>query len=378
MMPEAAPLVVMRVDASTRIGTGHVTRCLTLADELAERGATVEFVCRTMAGDLTEMIGDRGYQVRRLPQGSGAPASATDRTAHAAWLETDWRTDAEQTVATLASAAQRPAWLVVDHYALDVRWEVHLRPVVGRILAIDDLADRPHAADILLDQNYAGTDDRYTKLVPEPGRILQGPRFALVDGAYRDARANLAPRVGRCARWILFFGGVDLTNESVRALTAVARSRWRTMPLDVVVGAGNPHRDAVADAVLRLPRATLHVQVPNLAGLFAASDLAIGAGGTAIWERCCVGVPSVLVATAVNQVPTLEALAADGCVAYLGPGDRVTVDDYLLAFGIAGDRPRLAELSRRCMMLVDGRGADRVADAMGIVDPAGAETVTPV
>ncbi len=366
-------LVAIRVDASSRIGTGHVTRCLTLADTLVRRGATVEFVCRAMAGDLHDQIEGRGYRVRRLPAGTGAARSREERAPHAAWLETDWRTDAEQTVDALAPAERRPAWLVVDHYALDARWQRHLRPFVGRILAIDDLADRPHAADVLLDQNLAIAGERYAALVPRSTRVLSGPAFAVVDDAYREVRANLRPRTGECARWILFFGGVDLQNETTKVLTAIATSRWRAMTIDVVVGAGNPHREAVAEVLRSLPHATLHVQVPNLAPLFAAADLAIGAGGTSTWERCCLGVPSVLVATATNQVPTLEALSEHGYVAYLGTHDRVTVDDYRQAFAIASDAGRLRDLARRCMALVDGKGAGRVADAMGFVDPMGSE-----
>jgi len=365
--------VAIRVDASSRIGTGHVTRCLTLADTLVRRGATVEFVCRTMAGDLHDQIEGRGYRVRRLPAGTGAARSREERTPHAAWLETDWRTDAAQTVDALAPADQLPAWLVVDHYALDARWQRHLRPFVGRILAIDDLADRPHAADVLLDQNYAIAGDRYAALVPQSTRVLSGPAFAVVDDAYREVRANLRPRAGECARWILFFGGVDLQNETTKVLTAIATSPWRAMTIDVVVGAGNPHREAIAEALRSLPHATLHVQVPNLAPLFAAADLAIGAGGTSTWERCCLGVPSVLVATATNQVPTLEALSEHGYVVYLGTHDRVTVDDYRQAFAIAADADRLRDLARRCMELVDGKGTGRVADAMGLVDPMGCE-----
>ena len=368
-------LVAIRVDASNRLGTGHVARCLTLADTLTRRGATVEFVCRTMTGDLHDHIEGRGYRVRRLPAGTGAARSREERTPHAAWLETDWRTDAEQTVDALASAGERPAWLVVDHYGLDARWQRHLRPVVDRILAIDDLADRPHAADVLLDQNYAITGNRYAALVPESTRILVGPRFAVVDDAYRNVRAKLPPRTGRCTRWVLFFGGVDLQNETAKVLTAIMTSRWRAMIIDVVVGAGNPHRDAIAGLVRVLPHATLHVQVPNLAPLFAAADLAIGAGGTTTWERCCLGVPSVLVATADNQVPTLQSLSEHGYVAYLGTHERVTVDDYRRALAIAHDDGRLLDLARRCMALVDGRGAGRVADAMGFVEPMGSEAI---
>ena len=277
--------VEIRVDASDRIGTGHVTRCLTLADTLTRRGATVEFVCRTMAGNLHDLIAGRGYRARRLPPGHGVTTGDEERTPHAAWLETDWRTDAEQTVDALAHAGDHPAWLVVDHYALDARWQRHVRPFIGRILAIDDLADRPHAADVLLDQNYAITGDRYAALVPQSTRLQLGPCFAVVDDAYRDIRAVLPPRTGTCARIILFFGGVDLQNETSKALSALATSGRRAMRFDVVAGAGNPHREAITETLRSLPHATLHVQAPNLAHLFAAADLAIGAGGTTTWER---------------------------------------------------------------------------------------------
>ena len=375
-VPANVSRVAIRVDASTRIGTGHVSRCLTLADTLARRGAAVEFIGRVLDGALHDMVEERGYRVRRLPRDGRTPTTTDLAAPHAAWLETDWHTDAEQTIAALAEGTQRPSWLIVDHYALDARWQSRLRPHVGRILAIDDLADRPHVAEVLLDQNYAANQDRYTGLLPRSSRVLQGPRYAVVSDVYRDARAALSPREGRCARWNVFFGGVDLTNETCKALNAMTASRWREMPVDVVVGAGNPHRAAIDEALRSLPNATLHVQVPHLAALFAAADLAVGAGGTSTWERCCLGVPSVLVATATNQMPTLEALAAHDYIDYLGPHERVSVRDYRRAFEVADDAQRLHDLSRRCMDLVDGDGAGRVADAMGFGDPLGRPTVS--
>ena len=366
-MRRGGPRVLMRVDGSLSIGTGHVVRCLTLAETLAGCGASVEFVCRTLDGDLSDRVEARGFPVRRLPRCASDAAAGVDPSLSVRWLAADWRTDAEQTIAGGAASISGWEWIVVDHYGFDWRWERHVRARAERVFVVDDLADRRHDADLLLDQNYAAVTDRYAGLVPPRCRVLEGPSFALLDVNYRSARDRLRTRTGECERLIVFFGGVDLTNDTAKALRAIAASRLRTLRIDVVIGDGNPHRREVSELVTQLPFATLHVQLPDLARLIASADLAIGAGGTATWERCCLGLPSVLVASAANQEPTLRALAGDGIVSYLGPSDDVTVADVVEALERATDRRWLRDVAERCQALVDGRGADRVAAAMGFL-----------
>jgi len=194
--------LVFRTDASLTIGSGHVMRCLTLAEALRTRGAQCFFVCREHPGNLLELIRKRGFEACALHLNTSCAAAATvdaERpTAHAAWLGAHWRTDAAQTLA--ACGGSDVDWLIVDHYALDARWEAELRPACRKLMVIDDLADRNHDCDLLLDQNLvAESDARYQQRVPPGCTLLLGPRYALLQPLYRELRpqARLRPGPGR-------------------------------------------------------------------------------------------------------------------------------------------------------------------------------------
>ncbi len=179
--------IVFRVDASLQIGSGHIMRCLTLADELVRRGADIIFVCRERLGNLINLIEAKRYQVIRLPQAQVEYIATTDDLYHAEWLGVSWEQDASDTIAVLGD--EKPEWLVIDHYAIDRRWEQKLRPHVGKIMVIDDLADRPHDCDLILDQNlYQEMDKRYVNNVPESCQKLFGPKFALLRPEFAAAR----------------------------------------------------------------------------------------------------------------------------------------------------------------------------------------------
>src|SRR5690606_32001299 len=191
--------VALRTDASMRIGTGHLMRCLTLADALRDAGARTRFVCRALPHGLREVVIGRGHELVELPSvcgstagggdGRGAPvASPHTALEHADWLGTTQEEDAAATCDALDDGAVWD-WLAVDHYAIDARWETRLRTAARRILAIDDLADRRHDCDALLDQNlHAGMHARYDGLVPDACVRLVGPRHALLRPEFAAAR----------------------------------------------------------------------------------------------------------------------------------------------------------------------------------------------
>ncbi|RPH61961.1 MAG: UDP-2,4-diacetamido-2,4,6-trideoxy-beta-L-altropyranose hydrolase, partial [Burkholderiales bacterium] len=295
--------VAFRTDASDRIGTGHLMRCLTLADALRAAGARTRFVCRPLPQGLGELVASRGHELvvlpagttvaghgGRLPPGEAAPA-------HAAWLDATQGDDAEATLAVLAGGGDRD-WLVVDHYALDARWESRLRARANRILAIDDLADRRHDCDALLDQNfYADMHGRYRGLVPDGCAMLLGPRYALLRPEFAAARAVLGIRGEAVRRVLVFFGGVDarnLTGAALDALDAIGTD----LEVDVVIGATHPQHDAIVARCAARARTTCHVQASNMAELIAAADIGVGAAGVATWERCALGLPALAVAVA--------------------------------------------------------------------------------
>jgi UDP-2,4-diacetamido-2,4,6-trideoxy-beta-L-altropyranose hydrolase len=353
--------VVFRADASTVIGTGHLTRSATLADVLRARGADVSFVCREHPGHLIEMLRQRSLPVAVLPP---PEPSGFDRDGYAAWVGAPQPEDAEQTIRAIGGDASD--WIVVDHYGLDAQWERRMRPRAGRLLVIDDLASHPHECDVLLDQNYSrDSDRRYEGLVPTDCRLLIGPRYALLAPAYPCYRATQPPRDGSVRRVLVYFGGADRSNMTGQALTALSAPLCRHLSVDLVIGTNHPQRQALELQAAARPGTSVHGTRPHLADLMAQADLAIGAGGTTTWERMCLGLPSLVVSLAENQRPTCEALAAAGLIDYAGDVGSVAaghIHDALVR--LLEDRDRLLTLSSRGRRLVDGCGASRVADVM--------------
>lgn len=351
--------VALRTDASERIGTGHLMRCLTLADTLRSGGARTRFVCRPLPAGLAGLVTDRGHELAGLPAGEAAAGSDGDPP-HADWLGASQADDAQ---ATLEALSGEPAWdwLVVDHYALDARWESRLRGCTRRILAIDDLADRRHDCDVLLDQNlHADMQARYARLVPGHCLQLLGPRHALLRREFSDARATLRERGDAIGRVLVFFGGIDAANLTGSALDALDTLGLEAH-VDVVIGAAHPRRATLEARCAARPRTTLHVQTTDMATLIAAADLGVGAAGVATWERCALGLPSLAFAVAANQQALLRDAAREGLV--LAPQVDPS-DPAALALQVRAllDNPALrAHLARRGLESVDAQGASRVA-----------------
>lgn len=359
--------VAIRADASLQIGTGHVMRCLTLADTLRANGATVCFVCRALPDVLSALIGEHGHAVILLPDAAGEPMflEGKDATAHAAWLGVSQERDARETMQALEKDG-RHDWIIVDHYGLDARWEKAVRPCTEGLLAIDDLADRPHDCDVLLDQNYyEDMASRYDGLVPAGCIRLLGSRYALLRGEFNALRKTVGPRDGAVRRLLVFFGGMDSGNVTSVTLDAIAQLDRHAMEVDVVIGGGHPAREAIAlrcDAM----RIRCHVQTPRMAELMAAADLAVGAGGTATWERCALGLPTMVLCLADNQRQLIRDGSRAGIV-YAPDIDAGDLEGQRLHLRALLDNPALRHLiSRNGLAAVDGLGASRVTEQLGL------------
>jgi UDP-2,4-diacetamido-2,4,6-trideoxy-beta-L-altropyranose hydrolase len=352
--------VVIRADASARMGTGHVMRCATLAQSLQDRGAVPRFVCREHRGNLIAPLRER-WAVHVLPP-PVEPVDIDDED-YAAWLGVPESGDAEETIAALGG--EKPDWMVVDHYGLGRAWEARLRPHVGRIAVIDDLAGRRHDCDVLLDQNYPAAESAAGRIVPAGCQPLIGPRFALLAPEYARQRDAGRVRDGSVRRVLVYFGGADPSNMTAEALEALAAPEFSRLLVDVVIGTNHPRRQALERQAVGRANIRLHGTRPHLADLMDAADLAIGAGGTTTWERLCLGLPSLVVSLAENQRPACEALAAAGHIAYAGGANSVRAPEIRAAINaLVADPDRLAALASRGLHLVDGRGAPRVADAL--------------
>ncbi|SMF10713.1 UDP-2,4-diacetamido-2,4,6-trideoxy-beta-L-altropyranose hydrolase [Pseudogulbenkiania subflava] len=319
-MKQTGKTIVFRADASLQMGTGHVMRCLTLADTLTASGAGCHFICRAHDGNLAAFIRQRGYQVHLLELVPGVPAQANPL-AHAAWLGASMMQDAAETAALLSHL--KPDWLVVDHYALDARWETPQRRHVARLMVIDDLADRQHDCDLLLDQNLGRTDADYVARVPAYCTCLLGPNYALLRPEFAALRPYSLQRrqKGALRTLLITMGGVDKDNATGHVLQALSGS---SLPLDcritVVMGATAPWLNEVTTLAETLPwPVDVQVNVSNMAQLMADADLAIGAAGSTSWERCCLGLPSIVICLAENQRFITNQLKQCGAALVLEP-----------------------------------------------------------
>lgn len=354
--------ICFRVDASARIGTGHFMRCLALAQELVDVGANVQFVSRHLPPNLREMLLARGIESVVLATRS-AGSTGGDLT-HSEWLGVTQEQDAQDTMMTL-SGSPCP-WIIVDHYALDYRWECLMRDAGRKILVIDDLADRGHDCDVLVDQNhYDDMAERYRDKVPSPCTLLLGPRYAILRREFGVARESTSPRDGRIRRVLVFFGGIDAGNCTVPALHALAAAGIENLAVDVVVGAGAAHR-AEVEAISAQHGFRCHVQTSRMADLMAQADLAIGAGGTATWERCCVGLPALAICTAANQKRQVEDAASLGLLIMLESAADLQEMLTLQLRALRQSGGLLRFVSRNSMQQVDARGTSRIVARLGL------------
>lgn len=354
--------VVFRADASLQIGTGHVMRCLTLADALRMRGAECRFLCREHPGNLIEFIRGKAFPVDALAPGEAVPMDADPQNAHAAWLCVSQERDAAD--CTPALAALKPDWLIVDHYALDSRWERALKPHCGRLMVIDDLADRAHVCELLLDQTLGRDAADYRSLVPVGCGVLCGSQYALLRPEFAALRASSQQRRAdpQLRRLLITMGGVDKDNATGKVLEGLKSC---ALPADcrivVVMGATAPALADVRQRAESMPWPTdVRVGVGDMARLMADSDLVIGAAGATSWERCCLGLPSVMLVLADNQRKVAQELARAGAVCLLSDPARIDEELPSLLSDLLACPARLGSMSRSAAAIVDGRGAERV------------------
>jgi len=354
--------IVVRADASTFMGIGHVMRCLTLANALSEAGNNIHFVCREHQGHLGEKILAAGHALYLLPPPPTSIKTKPDPALsppHQQWLGVSWKTDAKQTKEAIGDLIVD--WLIVDHYALDARWESLIRSVAKRILVIDDLADRKHDCDELLDQTINQPETIYSGLVPNHCQLLVGSAYALLRSDFTTLRSkSLARRTEPSLKHLtIVFGGGDQSKHIIDALKSIQKSVIaKNVNITVVMAEDSRHYNQVNALSEKLPfEIEVLSYVDDMAQLMFKTDLVIGAAGGASLERCCLGVPTLLFLLAENQQANAQALSDMGAVSIIKD---LTVDlkETLNTFVEAPQR--LIVFSKAASELVDGKGTQRV------------------
>ena len=314
-------IVVIRADSSSIVGSGHLMRCLTLAGQLKKQhNAEIYFICRDLVGNLCHFVEAGGFKVLLLPR----VEKNVSLSGYEAWLTVPEMVDANETYMVIEHLGKNVDRLVVDNYAITAAWERKLRPLVKEIFVIDDLANRPHDCDILLDQNeYLDKETRYNGLVPDKCKLLLGYKHVLLREEFYEAKKTLRKRDGRVKNILVFYGGSDSTNETMKAVKALSGIDLSGITVNVIVGGANVHKGDVADFCQKHEYFHYFCQVNNMAKMMAKADLALGAGGTTTWERLFLELPSIVTVVADNQEKIAEDCYRQGLIDYLGRAEHV-------------------------------------------------------
>lgn len=328
--------VVFRADGNPAIGGGHIMRSLALASIFADNGWQVGFASRAESYKAMPPLGASGHDTFSLPEDPASEAAA---------MAARWPDGCDL--------------LVTDHYERDASFERACRPWAKRILVIDDLADRAHDADLLVDSG-AAAPAVYEKLVPASCRVLTGAKYAVLHPAFLLAReAALSRRDTRAvSRILVSLGQMDPDNATALALDAIEMSGFGGA-VDVVLGQSAPHLAAIRRRAKH--RVNLHVNISNMHALMATSDLAIGAGGVSGFERCCVGLPSLLLQIAANQTNVIRTIAGAGAGIDCGLAAGMQAENLARHLSeILEDADLRQKMAAAGAALVDGRGALRI------------------
>lgn len=347
----------IRVDAGTKIGTGHVMRCLTLADSLKKRFDEIVFIANEMPNNLSKFVKDKGYKLHFIHGYTHIEGQRIQiRQKKAIQIDVD------QCNKIINSYKNAKNWLLIDHYGIDKQWEKKIRKHIEKIIVIDDLANRKHDCDVLIDQNfYKNMKKRYEKLVPRNCLQLLGPKFTLLRPEFKNARKNIKIR-NNVRRILISFGGSDPTNETIKVLRAL-KCFDDEYKIDVISGIANSNKTSIKRLCATMKSTSFYTHTNNIAKLMAQSDLSIGGGGSTTWERCCLGLPTIVSILGENQLQLTNDVAEIGCVINLGLASKLKSEDYTKT--IKELKPKmLQEMSKKCFTLIDGNGDIRITNKL--------------
>ena len=354
--------ILFRVDASVKIGTGHVMRCLTLADELTKENLKIQFICRAHDGHLGDLIRKRGYSVVLLPKTEVEYICTTDDPIYAHWLGVHWRQDAKETSTVLYETCID--WLIVDHYGIDSRWHNELRKVTKKIIVIDDLADRQLDCDLLLNPTF-GEKKRYQALVPENCQLLLVAKYALLRPEFallRNRALNKRAAFNGINNILITMGGMDFDNATSRVLDIIFTIKWDKKPvINVVLNKLAPHLETVSEQVKYCPlQVNVLTNVDNMAELMLDADFCVGTAGSTSWERCTLGLPAIVVCLAENQKDIFQNLENAGVHSTFSDFNIDNIHALVKEFNdILNNRSFIRNMSAAAFNVCDGKGVCR-------------------
>jgi UDP-2,4-diacetamido-2,4,6-trideoxy-beta-L-altropyranose hydrolase len=350
-----------RVDASSQIGNGHVMRCLALAKSLKKKGAKCTFICKKYKNDLIKKIKIEGFEVNVIHNYKIKKLNNT-----CVLSKHKNNIEHENQIINFLKNKNKIDWLIIDHYNIDHRIEKKIQPYTKNIMVIDDLANRRHNCNLLVDQNLVENyTNRYKKLLPSSCITLLGPKYALLQKKYSNLRLKKISRKKNVKRILVYFGGTDQNFLIIKTIKAFLQLNKKDVILDVILGENLSKNKALYESFFKNKKIKFYKELKSLAVLMSKADLAVGACGTTTWERCCLGLPSIVITIASNQVATAKELNKKKLILWLGSNRKVTVKQIYNALTKVINK-KLNKWSDRCMQITDGCGAEKVASILMI------------
>ncbi len=337
-------IIFIRVDSSTKIGYGHLIRCLALADTL-KKSFKINFICTNLNGNLISQICKKNFEVFRFNTKS---------------QRINVKKDAEKTISIIKKHRNKKSLLILDSYILSQEWENRVKPYVKRLIVIDDLMDRKHSCDLIIDQNlHTQMNSLYTKSVPKNCIKLLGPDYAILRNQFIAQRKYAKIRSLPLKNILVSFGGSDNENHTLHALTSLKKLN-SDVNVNVVTGTANIGKKIIKNFCKKNFNYNYFEQVENMVKLMQVADLCIGSSGTTTWERCCVGLPAIAIVTSNDQKDIASAVSKNKCIINLGKIKKSDNVNYVRLMKNLKNS-ELQNMSRNCMKLVDGKGAARIS-----------------
>ena len=336
-------IIFIRVDSSTKIGYGHFMRCMALADTL-QKNFEINFITRSLEGSLISDIQKKGFGIFRFYSNSE---------------KINEKNDAQKTISLIKKHGGKKNILIIDNYQLSKKWETYVKPFVHKLIVIDDLSNRSHNCDLLIDQNlHTKVNGLYKGLIPSNCIKLIGPKFSMIRKEFRMMRKSVKPRTFPIKKILVSFGGSDIENQTPVALNSIKKMNGK-INVDVVVGKANKCKKTLKIFCNKNKHFTYYEQIDNIADLMLSSDLSIGSSGSTTWERCSLGLPAIVSISSNDQRDTANSLSKKKCVINLGDVKKVKESSYINAITNL-KKNDLRNMSKNSMSLVDGNGTQRI------------------
>ena len=336
-------IIFIRVDSSTKIGYGHFMRCMALADTL-QKNFEINFITRSLEGSLISYIQKKGFGIFRFYSNSE---------------KINEKNDAQKTISLIKKHSGSKNILIVDNYQLSKKWETDVKPFVHKLIVIDDLSNRLHNCDLLIDQNlHTKVNGLYKGLIPSNCIKLIGPKFSMIRKKFRMLKKSVKPRTFPIKKILVSFGGSDIENQTPVALNSIKKMNGK-INVDVVVGKANKCKKTLKIFCNKNKHFTYHEQIDNIADLMLSSDLSIGSSGSTTWERCSLGLPAIVSISSNDQRDIANSLSRKKCIINLGDVKKLKESSYINVITNL-KKNDLRNMSKNSMSLVDGNGTQRI------------------